>query len=1249
MPSLGCFWDPGGNYEPRELTDLCPSCGRAYGHPLVYPPDQVGDWQILRPLDRGFYGAIYVAQRGRLKTKAVLKIIPTSVYEHFGKDFYEECATHAEVSQGTSHLVGISDAFDADVRFGDSTLPCHVAVLDYVNGRSLRSLLEEPAGLTATTVAQLATDLFSLLHELDQKQTFHNDLHPGNIVVETLPDDQRRAQAIDPSVRAIAVDLGSVTDRSRSDEPAQRSDLHEIASQILTLSEGLLSRPQEGTDADNRLATGLQELAHWLLPDTVAQRPADYQRYIEYISDSFSVATSPWKQPSRGLNRISESYNAMTLQSWFVSQLFVDPSDEGWLPQITGAGPQVIVGMRGCGKTMLLRSAQLHARAATAERQADPIATLERDRYVGLYISCTRLLDKAGPPDRELHEPYARLYLGFAREALRAMRHLQELPSTRPVVVPAGYRRIAKAVAAYISGADHLLDSTSEISLEREIQDLLLTLERGDDVHTLQAHSSIAFPFLADAVRSASPAWADSRVLFLLDDVSTRHLHPNNIAEIFSTLLFLDDHCAFKLSTEEQTLELTLYSPGLRHPAREGRDFETFELGRHVRERLADPRAGRTFLSKVLDARARQYAGHPLNSAAEILGDVSLIEIASTIANTSETSADRHYHGLGAMGAVCVGDIGDVLTIYESILRRGDLNSLPVDARIQSECFVQYCNRRLFHLNRRQNSLKDTALGFAAAAHELLIRSRDDRDTKGRPRLRQYTNLYVRVTTGDAEAQFAKLRDLMDAGVFVLAGGPGGPRLKTRDADPVSQYILSYRKLFGLSSWIGLSDRDRFELSGRDLAEWLEHPERTRDILLRNARRGDDADDAFAAILDELETSVGDAHRRGPRPGRTRRQRQITPRQRNLWESLTSAETAPAEGRSGTRRRAQVDQVDEDELGEVDLVITADGFEDRALGSSERVSQAVRAGQVRIASYPAKGHVGIERAYASTSSDVKLIDHQQLLGELAAPFGARMLIDVSGLSKPLIFHAVRRALRDRHEVLIAHTAALNYYPLNDEIASVLDALVGDEPHEQLEQLSRVWPEDKDVRPRTGDELPYSLVSLLRTDADDARNVLLLAAAAPKAQRLLKLLDDRHYDRIEIVEPSSDSPRSRLARLAAEVAVAGIEDAGRTPMDGDDLDALVAWIAEQHDRYYTPGNYDIELALTGSKLHAVACGAAAATMRIAQCWYVKPAGFDRERVSTGVGQTTYYRLTLPSGTTGSAVAVSEAEAVPGPAN
>ena len=83
------------------------------------------------------------------------------------------------------------------------------------------------------------------------------------------------------------------------------------------------------------------------------------------------------------------SYNAQTLHPWHVPLLLVD-HDQEWFSQIVTPGPQVIVGMRGCGKTIFLRALQFHARAAKEEETETDAVMLQRirnDGFVGLFVS----------------------------------------------------------------------------------------------------------------------------------------------------------------------------------------------------------------------------------------------------------------------------------------------------------------------------------------------------------------------------------------------------------------------------------------------------------------------------------------------------------------------------------------------------------------------------------------------------------------------------------------------------------------------------------------------------------------------------------------------------------------------------------------------------------------------------------------------------------------------------------------------
>ena len=185
-----------------------------------------------------------------------------------------------------------------------------------------------------------------------------------------------------------------------------------------------------------------------------------------------------------------------------------------------------------------------------------------------------------------------------------------------------------------------------------------------------------------------------------------------------------------------------------------------------------------------------------------------------------------------ALAGVCVGDIGDIINLYDLIIREYDYskNTVPIPIELQNECFQNLCSARLHEVNSRGSDYKDYALSFAQASNELLMKSAKENAT----RLRQYYSIYVRITTGDTEKQYNKIRQLLDAGIFVYSGGANIPRTLGNDNNPIQQFKLTYRRLYGLSNLMGLAQRDRFELSGKDLEDWLNTPAKGKEILMRN-------------------------------------------------------------------------------------------------------------------------------------------------------------------------------------------------------------------------------------------------------------------------------------------------------------------------------------------------------------------------------------------------------------------------------
>lgn len=1206
MDKYCCFVCPESDFELKNLTDCCPRCGRMYGFPLTEMPIEIGDYRIVRSLGRGFYGAAYVAERkGPLKTKRVLKVTPVNLYKYFGKNFEEECALHAAVAEGSEHVTEISDAFDTDVLFGELNQRCHIAVLGFVDGELLKNHLQGEAPLTAGEAAQIAADLFRLKAELEAKLSNHNDLHAGNIIVQRLTKGMYRQGAMEPSIRVMAIDLGSLAEDRRSGG-GYLGDLHWIARHIQSMVDRLTVDIDAVSDLDSRVANALQMIVQSILPGVEYQRTPTAEDFIRAIEREFLRTAEPWRPWKEGLvlKSFGASYNAQTMEAWHVPQLLVDP-DGNWLNRLSTPGPLVVTGMRGCGKTMLLRALQFHARAVKQGQDSndDIVKRLRRDNYVGLFVSAYRLLNVVEEPTAATYDLFARLYVAYALEAVRALAHLADISPSH--LSHDGHQAIAQAVCDLLKPTVTLPELMTIEQLERRLSDLLTRISRSDSSFVLAIHPAMAFPHLAQAIRQASSLWRDAQVLFLLDDVSTRYLTMERVEGILSALIFQNPICAFKLTSEAQTILLNLKSPGQVEPAAHWRDFETFDLGAEVHGRLkhGGGQAGRKFVEEILQLRGKYF--RPLgHTPLDILGDVPLETIAQTIARTSPESRDRKqvYSGISALTGMCVGDIGSIIRLYESILGRAR-GRYPVKANIQSEVFQDFCAWHLYLLDRRGSDLKDVAKSFAEAAHELLVQS--GKRTSKPPRLRQYASIYVRVTTGNFQAQMERLRSLVDAGIFVFSGG--APRTKTRDSNPVQQFKLTYRKVYGLVNFIGLSERDRFELSGEALEEWLKSPALGKDILMRNLRTDGDPDDSGADV--EVRASQRTLDLPLPPPPVLSAAPEV------------SDDVSEVIARVGSLPLPTITSVELPRLsGErIDTLVLGLGFEERAVISAQRLIDAVKPKRILALRYQQAGRASEILELAATEKvSVEEITYESLISDETVEIPGAALIDVTGLAKPAIFKIVRSAVRSGRNAFFSYTSAQGYYPLEDELQSVLSAYADINQHELLTHLKNIL---------TGEKRPYTTVPLLKSQSDGTRLRGLCAFASSKHERLLQLTEDRDYDQLQVIVKDGTTPRTRVAQIAGEVAIRGSQNAAIMTCDSSDPAAVLEVLGRLYQLWYVRDGLNFELGLTGNKIEAVASAILSAAVRVSQCWYVKPNEFDPERFTTGVGVTRCFRVKM----------------------
>lgn len=1221
MRSYCCFINPQKDYNEKSLDDIAPS-GYKYGFPLFDPPKKIGEYNVLNPLNRGFYSATYVVQ-DMLIQKKVLKVIPKNVYKYFEKDFEKECILHARIALDTEHIVGINNKFDTNVAFSNNIeLECHVAVLDYVEGPSLESILKSTNIVNASKIAQIAIDLFKLLNELQNKQINHNDLHAGNIIIKTLNDSNKRGDEVDNYIKVIAIDLGSLSDKSKSDPEAQRiGDLNQIASYLKSLSLRLLENPEQTNDNEYRLAMLLDDQARMISPKAENLTVIHFSDAISMIKETYRRTYFPWKDQLQ-LRSFSDSYNAQTLQPWYVPSLLVDPENK-WVKKISNKGPLLITGMRGCGKTMLLRALQFHARAVPLSTSEDNnpkqiINRIKREGYVGLYVSCTKLLDKLGQPsEKPLFEPFSRLFISYSIEAIKTLRNLHDID--RENVVPNYYDILKSAISSLIKNNVVLDKVNSDSTLENSLINILSSLSKGEEKYIISVSPTIAFTNLAEAIKNCSLLWNNQYILYLLDDVSTRYFYEDNIANLLSSLIFQSECCAFKITSEAQTIE-ALSSPGNIERARPGRDLDIFDLGQEVYEKIRGEKniqKGIAFIEQILLKRAKYYSGHPKNmKPSELLGNESLINIARNICSLSSNIKDKNriYYGISALAGVCVGDIGEVIDLYEAILKNFE-GSAPINFEKQSQCYRDRSSIRLFQLNRITSdiNLQDYALSFAEASHELLLNS-----YKYTPkRLRQYYSIYIKITSGtikQQERQFRKLIKLIDAGIFVFTGGSISPRTSKSDTNPIKQFVLIYRKIYGITNLIGLQQADRFELSGDQLIRWLENPNDGKEILKEGLGNVPLADEAKLANEKIIKT-------------KQIKKPIIRKRAATLFDALEETEKIAIKNKEEKKESfvyPQITFVDNKSFSSIkfDILLLGLGFEDRAfLSIKEILNKNSNINKAICIEYKEKGYrEKIINLLKLNNIDYQCLNYKKIDRNLRFPENSYVLCNISGLSKNAIYHAINKSIKSKSKLYISHTYAEIYFPTNEDIETYINKCSEmDIDYDYLQKIT-----DDLVK---GESAPYEIINLTDTISDELKRRVLFAFSSPKYERLFKIIDERDYDIIELIAPPIVHPRDKLAAVAADITSKRFNFVNITNFDSNNIQDLMSYLVNKCYEYYAEQNYNIEFALTGSKRQAVVSSLICSLYKVAKCWYVRPTKWDTEHFSKGVSTTNYFKCSI----------------------
>jgi hypothetical protein len=161
--------------------------------------DHLGRFPVQAELGRGAMGVVYKGFHPGLEVPVAIKILGDSYSKdaQFRRRFQREASAIANLNH--PGIVRIYD-FDED----NNSL---FIVMEYVDGESLRSILQNKGRISVHQALDIAQQLLSAVGAAHQRNIVHRDLKPDNVAISGLG----KAKVMDFGISKLLVDTGGLT------------------------------------------------------------------------------------------------------------------------------------------------------------------------------------------------------------------------------------------------------------------------------------------------------------------------------------------------------------------------------------------------------------------------------------------------------------------------------------------------------------------------------------------------------------------------------------------------------------------------------------------------------------------------------------------------------------------------------------------------------------------------------------------------------------------------------------------------------------------------------------------------------------------------------------------------------------------------------------------------------------------------------------------------------------------------------
>lgn len=705
-----------------------------------------------------------------------------------------------------------------------------------VRGQTLKKYLESGVQFNARTeVQKCVLHVAVALEELARMGFAHGDMHGRNVMREVIGEDGAL-----PEVRYVIIDFSEAHAVSEAQGGLQK-DMECFGHHLQAFADAIYRRNDVSRE-DHKVLSAIEHIPGLLSGVTAEgigiKSPLEV---VKRLQDGLRAAEESPKT-------LSTPFDALSAEDIKNDELLIDLcyTKSSWAVELEKPGNVLLIGPRGCGKSMLFRRLRLKTKIAAKKEDE-----LRNDEFVAFHLPCESLFfNRFADLTDTIVEKNRDALIVFFNMAV-TMEVASTIAALPEYLRPVGPRSAESFRALVVEEVSPLWDKLNLAKAGASLYDVADAAERimrhirrciafGEDMRIHAATDYVTR--LVEAVKREVPTLAERRFIFFLDDYTKDRVPFALQKSLHPIVCQRSPEVCFKIAAH---MFGSIYNFPQQLAADQGRNIRIINLGAEYLD-INRKKAETEALIQIMNGRFDRCDAFRGTTIQGWLGDMSFPggKSLNHALHDKETRSRVKYHGIWCLVELCTGDVSEMIRMVGAIFHEAKVESgkqiHAIDKAVQDRA-IRSISRdflaRIRNIRPDGQKLYEIVDNFGKLSRKLLYERplvKQGKDTKGRERKDPYDLLTIYVDNLPKALNFAnRYWELLQmASIFVDI--KVAPSQRSVIADRATLRRI-YCPAFGTT----LTSSEHLQMSKRDFEMFMEKPAEFCERYIRRNLQND--------------------------------------------------------------------------------------------------------------------------------------------------------------------------------------------------------------------------------------------------------------------------------------------------------------------------------------------------------------------------------------------------------------------------